>query len=245
MNLHHLLAAVLVIANAALAGLIWLAESAAPPESMVQEAGTMAGRSAAIPGGNLVAGDAVMVRRDTTPPENLSAPPPATENNAAETRQPDAPKRQKRKEMTDANANQREPRTSDCAIRYWSASVARVTLTTAVRDREPVDRICAVERSSIMFFSELRGLKGREVHHRWIHDDQVRSVKPFKIGGDRWRVWSAISFAPAWTGTWTVEVVDERGQVLAAERFLYRPNGTACRQPDCSIMATQHTVSKR
>lgn len=42
MNLHHLLAAVLVIANAALAGLIWLAESAAPPESMVQEAGTMA-----------------------------------------------------------------------------------------------------------------------------------------------------------------------------------------------------------
>jgi len=243
MNLHHLLAAVLVIANAALAGLIWLAESAAPPESMVQKSGTMAERSAAIPRGNLVAGNAVMVHRDATPPENLSAPPPVAGNNAAKALQPDASKRQQRKEMTDAGL--REPRTGGCAIHYWSASVARATLTTAIRDREPVDRICAVERPSILFFSELRGLKGREIRHRWIPNGQVRSVKPFKIGGDRWRVWSAISFAPAWAGTWTVEVVDERGQVLAAERFLYRPNGTACRQPDCSIMATHHTDSTR
>jgi len=45
---------------------------------------------------------------------------------------------------------------------------------------------------------------------------------PFDVRGRRWRVWSSKKLQPDWIGNWTVSVVKQDGEVLAAESFTYQ-----------------------
>lgn len=109
-----------------------------------------------------------------------------------------------------------------------NASVARAIFTTAVVDREPVDDLTSlpVDRDEVYFFTDLRGLEGRTVTHRWEYGGQVVSEVPFEVGGPRWRVYSKKSLKAAQAGEWTVMVLDESGWPLEAGMFLYG-NGSA------------------
>lgn len=93
------------------------------------------------------------------------------------------------------------------------AGVARAQFTTAIEDREPVDQVhrLGTEHDRVVFFTELRGLEGRRVTHRWVHDGEVEARVDFEVGGPRWRVWSSKDLIPEWSGTWIVEVVDDEG----------------------------------
>jgi len=95
--------------------------------------------------------------------------------------------------------------------------------TTAIENREPVDQITFVRNDvgKVFFFSDLRGLAGKTVIHRWIHDGQTMAEVRFEVGGPRWRVWSSKDLMPDWIGDWTVEIVTGEGEVLAAETFTY------------------------
>jgi hypothetical protein len=97
--------------------------------------------------------------------------------------------------------------------------------TTGIEDREPIDQVTFVpnEIRTVFFFSDLRGLAGQTVTHRWSHGGQVVSEVSFEVGGPRWRVWSSKDLQPDWIGDWTVEIVTEDGEVLAAETFSYEP----------------------
>ncbi len=94
-------------------------------------------------------------------------------------------------------------------------AVARAQFTSAVMDREPVDelRAASVGDGRVRFFTELRGLAGREVIHRWEHRGQVMAEVVITVGADRWRAWSSKRLLPAWTGIWQVSVVTD-GEVL-------------------------------
>jgi hypothetical protein len=105
-----------------------------------------------------------------------------------------------------------------------SGRVARAIFTTAIADREPVDDLKTVPNSTsrVYFFSDLRGLEGQIVTHRWEYDGQVMAEITFKVGaGARWRVYSSKNLLPEWTGTWTVIVSNEGGQVLQTSTFDY------------------------
>ncbi len=116
--------------------------------------------------------------------------------------------------------------------------------TTGVENREPVDQITFVESGveKIFFFSDLRGLAGRTVQHRWIYGGEIVAEVNFEVRGPRWRVWSSKELLPDWIGDWTVEIVtlnaadnadnagddgdgdgseDNDGEVIAAETFTY------------------------
>jgi hypothetical protein len=97
-------------------------------------------------------------------------------------------------------------------------SVARSTFTSGIQDREPVDQLTEVTTPSgkIYFFTELRDLDGQTVQHRWLYQGQVVAEVAFNVGGSRWRVWSNKSLQPDQLGTWTVEVVDGNGRVIAS-----------------------------
>lgn len=99
--------------------------------------------------------------------------------------------------------------------------------TTAVENREPVDQVTFVssETPSIIFYSDLRGLEGQTVLHRWIFAGETMAEVPFEVGGPRWRVWSSKDLLPVWVGDWTVEIVDGAGEVIAAETFTYSAPG--------------------
>lgn len=104
---------------------------------------------------------------------------------------------------------------------------ALAQFTTAVEDREPVDQVSFVENDvrSIIFFSDLRRLEGRTVTHRWLHGDVVRAEVDFQVRGPRWRVWSSKDLMEDWLGDWTVEIVTDEGEVIAAETFTYTDAG--------------------
>ncbi len=94
-------------------------------------------------------------------------------------------------------------------------AVVRAQFTSAVMDREPVDELQAASVSDgrVRFFTELRGLEGREVIHRWEHGGQVMAEVVIPVGAERWRAWSSKRLLPAWTGIWQVSVVTD-GEVL-------------------------------
>ncbi len=130
--------------------------------------------------------------------------------------------------------------------------VARSAFTTAVEDREPVDQVGQLgnDNSIIYFFTEIKGMSGHTVIHRWEQGGEVRAEVSFNIGGDRWRVWSSKNLEPSWLGEWQVSVVDEGGNVIAQESFAYIPAGESQSteppanepQPETSEMPTEETT---
>jgi hypothetical protein len=104
-----------------------------------------------------------------------------------------------------------------------AGEVARAVLTTAVVEREPGEPVSTLsnDHDRIYFFTELNGLEGATVTHRWEWNGQVMAAVPFEVGGPRWRVYSSKNLEPVWLGEWTVSVIDASGQVLASGRFTY------------------------
>ena len=106
---------------------------------------------------------------------------------------------------------------------YAEGSVARATFAQSIVDREPVDQVVELttDVKKIYFFTELRGLNGKSVTHRWEYAGEPQAAITVNVGSDRWRTWSSKNLQPNWTGIWTVSVVDEEGNVLSEENFKY------------------------
>lgn len=105
------------------------------------------------------------------------------------------------------------------------AHVGRARLTTNVVNREPVDQlgsrvdIPASGEDFIYFFTEIRGMAGKTVTHRWQYGGNVVASVPFQIGSDRWRVYSRKGINGGQTGRWTVTAVGPNGSELAQATF--------------------------
>ena len=105
-----------------------------------------------------------------------------------------------------------------------AGEVSRAQFTTAIDNREPVGKVESVDSDthrSISFFTELSDMTGQTITHQWTHKDKVMFEKTFEIKADRWRVWTSKTLIPSWTGTWTVNVLDNERSVLASESFEY------------------------
>ena len=74
----------------------------------------------------------------------------------------------------------------------------------------------------VVLYTELRGLAGETISHRWERDGQTMAVVPFQVRGDRWRVHSSKRLTPALKGSWRVVVTDSHGLTLASRSFLAR-----------------------
>lgn len=106
-----------------------------------------------------------------------------------------------------------------------AGEVSRAMFTIGVQDREPVlsvDSINSTAYNSISFFTELNDLSGHNVTHQWTFNDQVMFEKTFEVKGPRWRVWTSKTLAPDWTGSWTVNVLDDDRTVLSTRSFEYQ-----------------------
>lgn len=103
--------------------------------------------------------------------------------------------------------------------------VTRAAFTTAIQDREPVDQVGQLsnDNTQIYFFTEIRGMEGHTITHRWTQGGETRAEVSFNVAGNRWRVWSSKTLMPEWIGEWQVAVVDEGGNVISQESFAYVP----------------------
>ncbi len=114
-----------------------------------------------------------------------------------------------------------EAGTAVAAVPQWE--VARAIVTSGISEREPVDDVnqLAADAGQAYFFTELRGMQGQRVVHRWEHKGQVMAEVGFDVNGPRWRVWSSKNLMPEWTGVWTLSVVDGAGEVMVSRDFIY------------------------
>lgn len=126
-------------------------------------------------------------------------------------------------EQTVAPAPAEPAPTGTTATAATDGEVARAQFTTAVQNREPVDQLAALPNNSenVYFFTELKGLEGQTVTHRWEHNGEVMAEVKFDVGGPRWRVFSSKRLDPSWLGEWKVTVVDANGGTLSANSFSY------------------------
>lgn len=119
-----------------------------------------------------------------------------------------------------------------------TATVARAQFTSAVENREPVDKVSNLlnDKNRVYFFSEIKDAANQKVTHRWEYNGKVMSEMNFDVGGERWRVFSSKTLDPSWTGEWKVSVVDEAGSTLGASTFTY--DKAAAANPPASAPAT-------
>jgi len=99
--------------------------------------------------------------------------------------------------------------------------VYRSTFTTAIENKEPVSELDVISSDTpkVYFFTELRGLNGHTVTHRWEYSGETMAEVSFEIGGDRWRTWSSKNMVPGWNGVWEVSVLDEGGNIMMQKSF--------------------------
>jgi len=104
-----------------------------------------------------------------------------------------------------------------------TGTVARAQFTSAIQDREPVDKVSNLlnDKTRVYFFSEIKDASNQKITHRWEHDGTVMSETSFDVGASRWRVFSNKTLDPSQTGEWKVSVVDEAGNTLGASTFTY------------------------
>lgn len=117
-------------------------------------------------------------------------------------------------------------------------NISRSTFTTGIDEREPIDTLGQLsnDNEKVYFFTEIKGMAGKTVTHRWEHSGTVKAEVTFKVGSDRWRVWSSKNLQPQWVGEWIVTVMDEEGKTLAEESMAYVPekemNGAPAKSND-------------
>ncbi len=133
-------------------------------------------------------------------PETAALPPPVKKPAKTETATPSAP--------------------------TLDESVARSQLTSAMRGREPVDQLASRVKigkagsRTLFYFTELKGLTGETIFHRWEHDGRTMVTLRFNVGSDRWRGYSSKTIPATQTGAWRVVVANAEGDVLASSQFV-------------------------
>lgn len=101
-------------------------------------------------------------------------------------------------------------------VRAQTTGITRWAFTSAIRDREPVDRLTTApeHEMDVYFFTELTGMEGTAVQHVWLRDGVEVFRLAFDVRGQRWRVYSSKQVVPG--AVWSVRVEDDRGNVLGS-----------------------------
>jgi len=101
-----------------------------------------------------------------------------------------------------------------------SDAVKRAVVCSAVAEREPADTLTTVPATTekVCFFTEIIGMEGKTITHRWVRDGQTAADVPISVGGSRWRCYSTKTVA-GMAGAWTVQVLDDAGNTIGEASF--------------------------
>jgi len=104
-----------------------------------------------------------------------------------------------------------------------AAGISRSAFTTEIVNKEPLTELkeISVDVTRIYYFTEISGLNGRTITHRWEYNGQVMAEVSFQVNADRWRTWSSKNMLSSWAGKWQVSVLDEGGNVIDLSEFEY------------------------
>lgn len=94
----------------------------------------------------------------------------------------------------------------------------RAVFTTAIQNKEPTDDLTEIAAAiqKVSFFTELRNMGGQVATHRWSVSGKIVYTKDFKVGADRWRVWSTKTITP-YKGNVVVVQILVNGKIITQE----------------------------
>ncbi|MEK6749713.1 MAG: DUF2914 domain-containing protein [Pseudomonadota bacterium] len=111
--------------------------------------------------------------------------------------------------------------------------IVRAQLTSAIRNREPTDKLsgASVAQDQLYYFTEIKGMAGQTVIHRWEYQGKVRHEQRLKVGSARYRTYSKKTLNPEFYGEWKVSAVDKKGVVLSSETFMLKSEDATAGTP--------------
>ncbi len=97
--------------------------------------------------------------------------------------------------------------------------------TTEIRRRYPADNIGVLTdpNQAVSFFTEINGMKGEVIVHRWVYGGAVQFEAVFNVMSPSWRVWSTQLLPSQMPGEWMVEVVNAEGEILESRSLKFQP----------------------
>ena len=110
----------------------------------------------------------------------------------------------------------------------FAGSVTRAMFTTEIKQKEPVNDALIIENKvkNIYFFSEVEGMQGKTVIHRWEHRGETVFEKKFKVTRRLEKLVSNFKLNPEKTGEWMVVITDETAWPIKAVMFKYVKKGS-------------------
>lgn len=110
-----------------------------------------------------------------------------------------------------------------------AGTVMRAVFTTDIEDHKPANIIFNLtnDKTRVWYFTEIKGMAGQTVIHRWEYNGKLMLEKPFKVGASHWRVYSSKTLDPSWLGEWKASTVDANGSSLSVNTFTYMQKATA------------------
>src|SRR5262249_27147700 len=109
-------------------------------------------------------------------------------------------------------------------------SVARETLARGIEGGRPVRpfesqvMLDTDAPTTLYYFTDVRGMAGKTVLHRWLYRGKVISEVTMQVG-EGWlsALHSSVTVAPEMTGHWDVLVCDASGKAIEQESFEVAP----------------------
>lgn len=110
----------------------------------------------------------------------------------------------------------------------FKGAVTRAIFTTTLIKSEPANEVLVLENNivDISFFSEIVGMQGKTITHRWEHHGEPVFEKKFQLTEQTEKLVSNYKLSPHRTGEWMVVIADERGWPLKAVMFKYVKKGS-------------------
>ena len=117
--------------------------------------------------------------------------------------------------------SERRPTPPDLAVAS-SLGIPDHGVGTGIENRQLVGRSDRFrEGTEVWFLTHVQGgSPGDTIHHVWLRQGVERWRIALRVGGSRWRTYSAKKLHPGSAGDWAVEARDDAGHVLARRDFL-------------------------
>lgn len=110
----------------------------------------------------------------------------------------------------------------------FSNDVTRFIISSSVIEHEPIGNINDIifdnNIATVYAFSEVNNLKDSTLYYLWNVDGKDVAKVKVSVGGNRWRSHSSKFIQANMQGEWTVELQNEKGEILATNRFYYQTN---------------------
>ncbi|MBL4631620.1 MAG: DUF2914 domain-containing protein [Paraglaciecola sp.] len=95
---------------------------------------------------------------------------------------------------------------------FVAAHVERGQLTSSIENTEPTDNLEGVVQGQnnkmkrVYFFTQVTGVSGQQIIHRWLFEGIEKAAVTLNIGSDNWRTYSSKNLPSYLPGKWQVQV---------------------------------------